>query len=306
MKQFNVPICFIIFNRPDTTEKVFQQIRVVKPKKLYVVSDAARNETEEDVVQRTRAIIEDNVDWECEVIKNYAQINMGCGERVSSGISWAFEREEELIILEDDCVPDQSFFYYAQELLEKYKNDERIMYISGDNFHKDIDIHFSYDFVKIGWIWGWATWKRAWSKYDFQFSHWKKDRESVRRFYTKDEYEAFARDLDSLTERGMYTWDFQWQYCCAINGGLCIIPEVNLINNIGFGANATHTKTAIPYYNGSTKTLMFPLKDPEVILPNLEYDRKTLRFMKGFAPNRLERIIKIIKRFIRTKIAITS
>jgi len=299
MKQFDVPICFIIFNRPDTTEIVFKQIRALEPKKLYIVSDAARDETEKEIVQRTRAIVEDNVDWECEVIKNYAHVNMGCGPRVSSGISWVFEREEELIILEDDCVPDQSFFCFAQEMLEKYRNDERVMYISGDNFHKDVFIHDSYDFVKIGWIWGWATWKRAWNKYDFRFSHWKKDRETVRRFYTKDEYEVFARDLDSLTERGLYTWDYQWQYSCAINGGLCIVPKVNLVNNIGFRPDATHTKTTNPYYDGTTKTLMFPLKDPETILPNVEYDRKTLRYMKGFDPSRLKRILRRVKRRIK-------
>lgn len=301
MKPFNVAICFIIFNRPDTTEIVFQQIRAIKPKKIYVISDAARNEAEKEIVQRTRAIVEDNVDWECEVIKNYAQINMGCGPRVSSGISWVFEREEELIILEDDCVPDQSFFYFAQEMLEKYKNDERIMYITGDNFHKDIVIHDSYDFVKIGWIWGWATWKRAWSKYDFQFSHWKRDRETVRRFYNKDEYEVFARDLDSLIEKGMYTWDYQWQYCCAINGGLCIVPKVNLVNNIGFRPDATHTKTANPYYDGTTKTIRFPLKDPEAILPNVEYDRKTLRYMKGFDPNIVKKILRRVRKLIRNR-----
>jgi hypothetical protein len=305
MKQseFDIPVVFIIFNRPYTSKIVFEEIRKAKPKKLYVISDAPRNETDEKLVQESRAII-DTVDWDCEVNKNYAEKNMTCGVRVASGLDWVFSKEEYAIILEDDCVPEQTFFRYCQELLKKYKDDERIMYISGNNFHKKIDIPDSYSFVKFGWIWGWATWARAWDKYDFHVETWPEVRKSnvLKGYYNKMELKVMTRDLGYLeTSNTVFTWDYQWQYTNAINSGLCIVPKCNLVNNIGFDENATHTKGKMLYYDGTTQELQFPLHHPRAIVCNSEYDRLTVIHMKG-GQNRwialTKRVIHKIKKIL--------
>ena len=132
--KLTTPVAFIIFNRPDTTRIVFEEIKKAKPEKLLIIADGPRNNKpgEKERCAETRAIVE-NIDWECEVLRNYSDKNMGCKNRVASGLNWVFENVEEAIILEDDCLPDQSFFRYCQELLEKYRDDKRIMLIAGDN-----------------------------------------------------------------------------------------------------------------------------------------------------------------------------
>ncbi len=300
MEMNEVPVTLIIFNRPETTRKVFEQVKKICPKKIFIISDEGRNEKEKEIVREARRIVED-IDWECEIHKNYAKQNMGCGYRVSSGLDWVFDHTEFSIILEDDCVPNRSFFRFCSEMLEKYRDDERIMYISGNNFHKQIPFSHSYDFVNIGWIWGWATWRRAWEKYDFKISSWKEESKNkmLRRFYTDNEYPIFENDLKALSDRGLFTWDFQWQYACACNNGMCIVPCKNLITNIGFGEEATHTKTRRAYYDGRSSELEFPLSDPEFIIPNRKYDYLTLVHLKGFEPG----IIRRNLREFRIKIA---
>lgn len=300
MEGYDIPVTFIIFNRPDTTKLVFDKIRKIKPTKLYVISDGPRNSEEENLVKQTRSIIA-SVDWDCEVQTNYAEKNMECGLRIASGLDWVFEKEEYSIILEDDCVPDLSFFAFCRELLLEYKDDERMMYISGNNFHGNVNFTGSYDFVRIGWIWGWATWRRAWEKYDFEIKTWKQVKESnlLDGYYSKEEQAVFARNLDGLFADDYSVWDYQWQYTNAVNSGLCIVPCVNLVNNIGFDQNATHTKSTFSYYNGRTEEIGFPLKKPLVIVPNREYDRLTLIHVKGFEPSRIKRIWKRIKRIIK-------
>ena len=137
MEMNEVPVTLIIFNRPETTRKVFEQVKKICPKKIFIISDEGRNEKEKEIVREARRIVED-IDWECEIHKNYAKQNMGCGYRVSSGLDWVFDHTEFSIILEDDCVPNTSFFRFCSEMLEKYRDDERIMYISGNNFHKQV------------------------------------------------------------------------------------------------------------------------------------------------------------------------
>ncbi len=296
MEMKEVPVTIIIFNRPETTRMVFEQVKKVCPKKIFIISDEGRNEKEKEIVRETRRIVED-INWTCEIHKNYAEQNMGCGYRVSSGLDWVFNHTEFSIILEDDCVPNRSFFEFCAEMLEKYRNDERIMYISGNNFHKQVQFSHSYDFVNIGWIWGWATWRRAWRKYDFKISSWKDGNKNKihRRFYTDKEYPIFENDLRSLMDRGFFTWDFQWQYACACNNGMCIVPCRNLITNIGFGEEATHTKTRREYYDGKTFELDFPLSDPEFIIPNREYDYMTLVHLKGFESNTIKRNLQKVR-----------
>lgn len=166
----STPIALIIFNRPDLTIRVFSKIARAKPKTLFVIADGPRSDHPGDIKKcaEARSIIE-SVDWDCTVHKNYSDINLGCGRRLASGISWVFEKVEEAIILEDDCLPHPTFFRFCKELLERYRDDERIMQINGQNFqHKSMRTSYSYLFSYSNNCWGWATWRRAWQHFDME------------------------------------------------------------------------------------------------------------------------------------------
>ena len=242
----NTPVAFIIFNRPDVTERVFQVIRDAQPQKLLVISDGPRGDRpgEAERCAAARAVI-DQVDWECEVLTNYSDTNLGCKRRVSSGIDWVFSQVEEAIILEDDCLPAPSFFQFCQTLLERYRYDDRVMAISGNNFQGGQSrTDCSYFFSKYNYIWGWASWRRAWQHYDVKMKTWPTfirskcmedicDGEEEKKFWADN----FQNVYDGLTD----TWDYQWTYACWCQGALSIVPNSNLVSNIGFGADATHT-----------------------------------------------------------------
>jgi hypothetical protein len=242
----STPVAFIIFNRPDTTEKVFQTIRDAQPQKLLVIADGPRADRpgEAEKCAATRAII-DRVDWECEVLTNYSDTNLGCKRRVSSGLDWVFSQVEEAIILEDDCLPAPSFFPFCQTLLERYRNDDRVMAISGSNLQGGQSrTNYSYSFSKYNYIWGWASWRRAWQHYDVSMKTWPEffgsefmkdmsDGEEEEKFWTDN----FQNVYDGLVD----TWDYQWTYACWCQGALSIVPDSNLVSNIGFGVDATHT-----------------------------------------------------------------
>ncbi len=245
----SIPVAMIIFNRPDTTQEVFEAIREAKPPKLYIISDAAREGRveEQKKVAATRAYVEEHIDWECEVIKNYAEKNMGCKKRVASGISWVFEHEEMAIILEDDCVPKQEFFRFCQEMLIRYKDDSNVYMVSGTNDLPDYVCKEDYFFNHFATIWGWATWRRAWSEhYDIQMANWPKLRAERRfrhLFSNPLQYKLFVRDCDRIHAGLVDTWDMQWVITILSNDGLGITPKSNLVHNIGCGReDATHTK----------------------------------------------------------------
>ena len=274
----NTPVAFLIFNRPKTTERVFDEIRKAHPKKLFVVADGPRPNNQKDIegCEATRKII-DKVDWDCEITKNYSDINLGCKKRVSSGIKWVFENTDEAIFLEDDCLPHQSFFRYCQELLNYYRNDERIMMISGDNFQDGKKVtDSSYYFSSYGHIWGWASWKRAWQKYDIEMKLWPLIRKTKYLDYWLPNKKAIAHwkeEFRRLYNNKIDTWDFQFLFACWINHGFSILPGVNLVSNIGFGTGALHTgdgnKKAS---NIPVKEILFPLIHPEIVMRNLEAD----------------------------------
>lgn len=171
---FETPILLMVFARPDTTKIVFERIREIKPKKLYIAADAPRQNREDEIfrAKQTREIF-NNIDWDCKVEKLFRKENLGCGKAISGAISWFFEKEEYGIILEDDCLADKSFFDFAQEMLIKYKDDNRIGHISGNCYYPEKIIgNYSYNFSKICHIWGWATWKRVWQTFDINFNFW--------------------------------------------------------------------------------------------------------------------------------------
>lgn len=247
--QMKTAVAMIIFNRPDTTKEVFEAIRQAKPPKLYIISDAPREGREEEKkkVAETRGYVEQHVDWDCEVMKNYAESNMGCKKRVASGITWLFEHEEAAIILEDDCVPKQEFFRYAQEMLEKYRDDESVYMVSGTNDLPGYEMKGDYTFSHFASIWGWASWRRAWSKhYDINMDRWPevKSEGKLRPMFSNAlQYRLFVRDADKIHAGLVDTWDLQWVFTILDHNGVGITPKGNLIHNIGCGReDATHTK----------------------------------------------------------------
>lgn len=283
------PVAFLIFNRPNTTERVFAEIAKAKPSKLLVVADGPRPDKpgESEKCAAVRAIIE-RVDWDCEVLKNYSDVNLGCKKRVSSGLDWVFESVEEAVVLEDDCLPAKSFFRFCDELLERYRGDTRIMQICGANFLEDWRRNDnSYYFSKYGPIWGWASWRRAWKQYDVNMKVWPNVKED--KIYEDvslmEEEALLRRDIyDRIFSGELDTWDYQWGFAKLISSGISIIPAINLISNIGFGKDATHT------FDGGSNffaemdihELSFPLKHPHLVYADKQADRRYLEnFMLG-------------------------
>jgi len=306
---FNTPVLFLIFNRPNLTQQVFDKIKKVKPTELFVVADGARNQKEWEICNKTRKII-DQIDWPCTVNKNYSDKNLGCKIRVSSGINWFFENVEQGIILEDDCLPSTSFFYFCQELLEKYRDNEKIMCISGDNFQdKIIRGDGDYFFSIFNHIWGWATWKRAWNFYDINIKNLPKfKRENkIKKIFPRNKLaqKYWLRIFDKMYKNKEDTWDYQWVFTCWNNNGLTCLPNKNLISNIGAGSsNATHgDKVNNRKHNLETYELDFPLKHPSEIKIDTDADNYTLKNHFGVTKQKLkEKRRKRISYIIKSKI----
>ncbi len=237
---------FLVFNRLDTTKQVFEAIRQAKPPRLYIAADGAREtkEGEAEKVQAVREYVMENIDWDCEVKTLFREKNLGCKYAVSGAITWFFENEEQGIILEDDCLPSQSFFWYCEELLNKYKYDETVYLISGDaRGPESFGMKEDYGFCKYPMIWGWASWARVWKNYDPEILDWPKVRDTLPASIStyKPTIRFWKKTFEQLYKKGIDTWDFQFSYLLLRNGGKCIVPRLNLISNVGFGADATHT-----------------------------------------------------------------
>lgn len=299
MKPYNVPILFLIFSRPDTTMLVFERIRQIKPARLYVAADAAREGREEEAkcCEQTRAIIE-NIDWSCELKTLYRERNLGCKTAVSEAITWFFDQEEYGVILEDDCLPDLSFFPFCEELLLRYKDDDRIGHIGGNNFFPGIvNDKLSYDFCSFSLIWGWASWRRVWKNYRVDFPYWNESgsdkamRDSL--FINNRDKIYFSSFIsDALKgKNGINTWDVQYLFTLRAQNQLSVFPVVNMVTNIGLESeNATHTagsrKNKSAYIESGT--IPFPLNHPSYILPNNKID-KMIAYKKFFSYRRLVR-----------------
>lgn len=273
----NTPVAFIVFNRPKTTQQVFDAIRQAQPSQLLVIADGPRPDRpgEAESCAATRSVIE-QVDWDCEVLKNYADTNMGCGQRVSSGINWVFEQVEEAIFLEDDCLPHPLFFEFCDQMLETYRYDQRVMMVSGTNILQEwkSDLQ-SYHFSHYTTIWGWASWRRAWQHYDFEMKNWASPeaQQRVRDVLCHEGlYSSRKKAYDAVYSGKVDTWDLQWAFTRLLNSGLSVVPSVNLISNIGFDAEATHTTSADdPRSRLQTFPLCFPLKPPVGLAPDQAY-----------------------------------
>jgi hypothetical protein len=304
------PIVFLIFNRPTETFRVFERIREARPETLLIVADGPRTSRpgEAALCRDTRAV-RDRVDWPCEVLTNFAETNMGCGRRIASGLDWAFAQVEEAIILEDDCLCDLSFFRYCGELLERYRADERIMMISGNNFQNgNSRTPDSYYFSQIPHCWGWATWRRAWRHYDYEMHDWRRapDLGLVKARAASPALERYWRNcFDDVAAGRIDTWDYQWMYCLRRQNGLSVAPDVNLVTNIGFGSMATHTMAVDQRHVVPSRELNFPLRHPAAVQLCEEadvFEKRYLHHFPWFAPLlwRIHRELRPILHRVRT------
>lgn len=292
--KLTTPVAFLIFNRPDTTKEVFERIREAKPEKLYLISDAPREGREDDAakVAQTRQYVETHIDWDCEVHKNYAKTNMGCRDRVSSGITWVLSQETRAIFLEDDIVPLPEFFRFCQEMLDAYEDHPRVMMVSGLNLVRKHKMDTPYTFSCFSSIWGWATWRRAWEKYDVDVADWPelKKAGTLKKVQSGFSYLFMKRNVDSVYTKQKDTWDIQWDYCRHKHRGLGIVPRENLICNIGFNReDATHTKEGSDE-DFSYGVMRFPIEKDVPVRRDVEYDKAYIR--KYFGVNKVINFIR--------------
>jgi FkbM family methyltransferase len=280
---FNTPILFLIFNRPETTVKVFERIRTIKPSRLYVAADGPRpdKEGEAALCNQSRQIVLDGIDWDCEVKTLFREVNLGCGAAPSSAITWFFEHEEAGIILEDDCLPSLYFFSYAAYCLERYQHNPEIMHIGGNNFLGRSWGDHTYFYSAYNHVWGWATWRRAWELYKFDLLAFDETKvyRSLNKYFPKEIskgwfsfYESLAQDLKEKLERKCDFWDYQWSFCIWLNQGLCIYPNSNLVSNIGFGPGATHTFDTSHEFSNLPCHELNTISSPPYIKRNKEAD----------------------------------
>jgi hypothetical protein len=274
------PVVLIVFNRPKTTELVFAEIANARPPKLLIVADGPRPDRpgEAALCEAARSVVK-RIDWDCEVLINFADENMGCQRRVSSGVDWAFANVEEAIFLEDDCLPHRSFFRFCDEMLERYRDDERIMAVSGDNFQFGRKRWpYSYYFSRYIHVWGWASWRRAWKHYDVNMSQWPMIRNGG---WLKDflddahEIDFWTFIFDQTQQGKIGTWDYQWVFASWLQSGLCILPNINLVSNIGFGSDSSHTSGKSKLAEIPTEEMRFPLSHPPIVIRDSQADRHT-------------------------------
>lgn len=270
---YDVPVTVIIFNRPEITKVLGDVIRQVSPDRLFIISDGARKDHagEEDKVNECRRIMED-AGKDSEIIRCYSDENMGCDPRIVSGLDLVFSKVDRSIILEDDCIPDISFFRYCKELLERYEDDERVMYVSGSN-RTHYKMKSSYSFSYEASTWGWAAWSRSWKLYKDGKESWKqlRTKNDFKRYMNLISYRKYCKTLDIYNGWKDFPWDVAWQMQVMEHNGLGIVPCVNMIENIGYGEDATHTQTRSLLQEWPVSGMKFPMKRSEEIVQDKRY-----------------------------------
>jgi hypothetical protein len=273
------PVIYIFFNRPEVTRRTFSVIRAQRPRRLYLIADGPRaHKAGEDVrCRETRALVESMIDWDCEVTRDYSETNLGCGRRLSSGLTAAFAMLGEAIVLEDDILPHPDFFGFCATLLARHRNDPHVHAVSGFNA-------LGRYAPRQGWftpslfnsVWGWASWQRSWQDYDFSMDAWKDPNVKVRiRKYVASDflYQYFSRSFDHMVDGAIDTWDFQWTFSLLERGRVTLVPSSNLIENIGFSTDATHTTKPEPYFQGlKTYPLMQTDRERSTEVPDRMHD----------------------------------
>lgn len=298
---FSTPILILEFNRPDYLLKTIEILRKISATDIYIHVDGPRqdNTAEQQASMQIQAYTK-LIDWKCKVHTNFMTKHVGCKEGVSQGISWFFNKVSEGIILEDDCMPDISFFPYAEELLEKYRLDERVGMIAGNTFFNDLSCKTSYSFSIHPHCWGWGTWRRAWTKYDVTMSDFGKNGKEVvddkftslksRRYWMSIFTQTFIGNID--------TWDYQWTYLSWKLNMFCVVPAINLVTNIGFDSRATHTKFAFsPIAFQKKYKMTFPLIHPKNVNPDLEMDHRIQGII--FEQNIVQKLLLGLKNYLK-------
>lgn len=263
--------------------QVFQAIRSLEPRQLLVIADGARSAVPSDRQNclEARAILEE-VDWDCDLKTQFSEINLGCDQRLPTGLDWVFSQVDEAIILEDDCLPDPTFFQFCQNLLAQYRDCAEVTQICGTNrLYEWKSDRQSYHFAHYGVAWGWATWKRAWEHYDRSTSLWcdQATRLKIRRLIDNDEQFAyFSQTCETLM------WDYKWSFAQLAQNGLTIIPSMNLVQNIGFSKTATHTRGLLLTSLNSSfspESMQFPLTPPSSKERDRDYDQRHFQWSVG-------------------------
>jgi hypothetical protein len=282
-KNLDIAVLFIIFNRPEPTGQVFDRIRDAKPSRLYISADGPRHDNVSDLnrCEKARAIV-DNIDWPCDLKLLLHEKNLGCGRAIATAIDWFFNEENEGIILEDDCLPEITFFEFCKQLLEIYRNEEKIMHINGNNFNANFkrilnsnDLH-TYYFGSFAQAWGWASWRRSWKIFDYNIRTWPKNKgrlQFIKKFPQIGNYLEKALHFDIVYSGRNDIWDYQWQYAVLENDGFVVVPTNNLVSNIGYGADATHLKIFDKKrFDLETHELTLPIDHPPIIKRQIKID----------------------------------
>lgn len=266
-----------------------------------MIADGPRNEQERALCEESRAIVTNGIDWPCETSFNFSKDNLGVRWRIHTGIDWVFQQAGEAIILEDDCLADPTFFRFCGELLARYRDDSRVMHISG-NCYVQRPSTPSYYLSRFALIWGWATWKRAWSLYDGNLKQWddpQKRGEFLRTFKTGAERRFWTDALNGVQAGTLLTWDYQWLFTILLNRGLCINPTRNLVKNIGFGADASHTFESTDWLDRlQLQSVTFPLSHPETLSVDDAADNIVARLHFKYRPPWKLAIRQIIDRLL--------
>ena len=298
---FPIPLSFHIYNRPGTTLRVFEQIKNLKPRTLFITADGPIKSVgrDNDKCQEVRLIV-DEIDWECEVFKNYSDFNKGSYKSTSEGISWVFQHVDRAIILEDDCIPHPSFFKFCHDLLDYYENDERIALISGNNFlFGKCQQRYSYYFSRYTHMWGWATWKRTWEQVDFKMKNWPefRDRNGLEVIFRK-KYEImyWTQIMQNMYIGLGYHWDYLLLLSMFMNNQLAIRPGINLICNTGYGKGATHFQNKHKIHDVKASKICFPLIHPPFICKDIIADEHVdkYEFSGGYKQYIFNMIIKLV------------
>jgi hypothetical protein len=301
----DVPVLFLVFKRPQIAQKAFIQIRKNKPSKLYMACDGPRSNVDGEslLVEQTKKVLLDMIDWPCEVRTLFQKENLGCARAVFTAINWLFDNEEYGVIIEDDCVVQDSFFPFVSELLERYKNDSRIGMIDGANYIK-YPIKDSYCFSKYKSTNGWATWRRAWLNMDMDMK-WRGtvyDASIVGNMgYRGADLRYWKFRINEVDKKHVSAWDWQWYFTLAAQNQLSIFPKVSLVSNIGFGEGATHTGGKASQEYIATDDIKFPLVHPLYVLPDIQFDKAFFRqnntlfyTLMRYVPFSLKRMVKKI------------
>ncbi|WP_293303684.1 nucleotide-diphospho-sugar transferase [Pedobacter sp. UBA5917] len=282
------PILLLVFNRPEQALLVFGQIRLQQPERLFIAADGPRADRPEEAAlcETTRTAILNGIDWPCKVETLFRTENLGCGKAVSGAINWFFNHVEEGIILEDDCLPDPTFFSFCTAMLEKYRTNEKVMHVNGSNYQGGIPRgDGSYYFSRYAHVWGWASWQRAWQHYDFSLQRYRDVSTEGLNTFLKSELQAIYRaQID--------TWDIQWFMSVWFSKGSVVTPNVCLVKNIGFGTHATHTQSAPSWFNKIQYGKITDITHPESNNIDDAADRYSLKML--FSPGRFYMAIKKI------------